>query len=73
MRLEDIYVAKLGVNNICISEEEVQVFAALKIHIQEQYYDDGRYYDIALMVLDKRVTNFVPICLPAASKYIKYI
>ncbi|XP_068909449.1 trypsin-3-like [Tenebrio molitor] len=67
---EDIYLIYLGGYNMCISEENTQIFTAEKVIIHEKYMDgDGsNYYDIALLILEDTAEDFTPICLPEAGQ-----
>lgn len=63
-KLENQYVIKLGVYNICTTESTQIEFKAEKVTIHELYPKKNPYYDIALITLKGDASQFTPICLP---------
>lgn len=68
MRLEAVYTVKMGVYNICITENTQKTYNIEKVDIHELYFSKKPYYDIALLTLKEDTAGYQPICLPRSGK-----
>ncbi|KAJ8921473.1 hypothetical protein NQ315_003091 [Exocentrus adspersus] len=65
LRLEEIYTVKLGVYNVCRTDERTQKeYKIQRVQIHDRYYHKKPYYDIALLTLAADTGAYMPICLP---------
>ncbi|CAG9857958.1 unnamed protein product [Phyllotreta striolata] len=62
-KLEQAYIVKLGVYNICTAEKTSRSYTVEKVHIHQLYYTKKPYYDISVLILNGD-TPYTPICLP---------
>lgn len=63
-RNEDIFTVALGVYDRCDPKESTRkIFNVSKVYVHEEYRDDGKFHDIAVMTLN-RFADYTTACLP---------
>ncbi|KAJ8985361.1 hypothetical protein NQ317_008394 [Molorchus minor] len=65
LRLELIYKVRLGIYNVCVSEDTQKEYNVEKVQVHDLYYTKKPYYDICLLTLSGDTSAYEPICLPA--------
>ncbi|KAG5894041.1 hypothetical protein JTB14_037886 [Gonioctena quinquepunctata] len=64
LNLASVYTVKLGVYNICETEQTRRDYSVEKVIIHEKYKEKKPYYDISLLILAGDTNKYLPICLP---------
>ncbi|XP_076259325.1 serine protease 33-like [Rhynchophorus ferrugineus] len=64
IKLEDVYTVRLGMYNICSTENTVTEYKVEKVQLHELYMSMKPYYDICLLTLANKTDLYHPICLP---------
>lgn len=62
--LESVYSVRLGIYNVCRTEDSQKEYKVTKVYIHELYATKMPYYDLCLLILDKNTDEFLPACLP---------
>lgn len=65
IKLEKIYTVRLGMYNVCRTENTTVDFQVEKVQVHELYLSKQPYFDICLLTLANSTEGFEPICLPS--------
>lgn len=69
LKLEHIYTVRLGMYNICTTENTTSEYQVEKVQVHELYATKKPYFDICLLTLANSTDAYEPLCLPSGGKY----